>query len=315
MLYFTLATGCFFSASAFSFPRTISDCRSDISKASKFSEADQVSRRDAVGKSSLMVGALVSVLQTQTAIAAMIANEDLNDIVVCVSSYRTPSYTKWRSEVIGPQIESIRLHPPKDVKVVRQIFAKSTNPSDEEAFGKDTVHSITVFPMKDLPAMRRFFDQSGELCTRGRREGWLLEPFDCNYFKSAAFLNARKLGAPGPIAKGSAFVFGGHGIGVPFDEWKTAFESPESIAFLEDFGVSGVSYGPSLPTISNVVKSENGIGIIDYFSSYADARRFTDILTSKTALYSGMTLAKGEQYFNKPLYLTAGEVTDDFIFS
>ena len=49
-----------------------------------------------------------------------------------------------------------------------------------------------------------------------------------------------------------------------YDEWKKTFESPESIAFLEGFGISGVSYGQSIPKYYNVIKG-NGVGVIDFF--------------------------------------------------
>ena len=316
MLYFLIiaASCCLNSASAFSLPLKHSNLRTATFKASEVSGEGAISRRDAVLNTVFASGGLMPIMiKPEISNAAMIANEDLKDNVVCVSSYRTPSYSKWRSEIGKPLIAKGKLAPP-GVKVFRQIFAKSTSPPGEEQLGKDIVHSITVFPKNDLAAMASYYNEAGDFCTRGRREGWLTGPFDCNYFKSAAFLNARKVGAPAKIEKGAAFVYGGHGIDVPFDEWKSVFESPESIAFLEDFGISGVSYGPSLPKVSNIITTENGVGIIDYFSTFADAKRFTDILSSKTTLYTGMTLAKGEEYFRKPLYLTAGQITDDFIY-
>ena len=271
---------------------------------------EELSRRGVLGVgTSLLTGiSAYRIVPWDPANAAMIKTETDPKYVISVVSHDTPSYTKWHQTVVEPNLVNGKLPMPEDWKVRRMVLAKS-----KKEDGTDVVHVITVFPKEGLQAANRFYDPEREFWEAGLQQGWLQGPLHHNYFNSDFFLSTIKEGPPSVLSKGSGIVFGTHPIGTSFAKWEAAFESPISQVFLESHGVSHATAGPVIPNMSTESQDKSGIGILDFFHTYADALAFVPKLKGEN--WAGLTVAQDPETFKPPLYYEVAQVTDDFKYT
>ena len=65
-------------------------------------------------------------------------------------------------------------------------------------------------------------------------------------------------GPPPALKKGQGVVYGTHGLGIKYEEWRDLFGSADIDAFHESCGITASSAGPLIGKASSDMKAKNG---------------------------------------------------------
>ena len=175
-----------------------------------------------------------------------------------VTSYRTPSISKWRKSAVESNMKDKKFVFPPEMKVVRQIFAKSSNQD-----GTSTVHGVTVFTADALTAVQNFFDEDQNVFwAQGRAQGWLDGPLHVNFAKSALYRGIDE-GPPATMKRGSGFAFSACGLGrySSYSQWEDIYKkSPLA------HGCTKAVAGPLIKPGSTDLRMSNSVGVYQAFT-------------------------------------------------
>ena len=75
-------------------------------------------------------------------------------------------------------------------------------------------------------------------------------------------LPRRRPGSPPALKKGQGVVYGTHGLGIKYEEWRDLFGSADIDAFHESCGITASSAGPLIGKASSDMKAKNGVGVV-----------------------------------------------------
>ena len=214
---------------------------------------------------------------------------------------------------------------PPEAKVIREFFVKTT-----AVEGGDGVLAGLVFADAGLPAVQKLCGEKGPFATQGREEGWVTGKWRGNYYKGDLFRGAAK-GPPPALKKGQGVVYGTHGLGIKYEEWRDLFGSADIDAFHESCGITASSAGPLIGKASSDMKAKNGeragailrnsaqlfspasrvpgVGVVHFTKDFKGAQKFE-------ADIGGLWGTLDRKAYPNPLYVRTGEViysSDDFL--
>lgn len=222
---------------------------------------------------------------------------------VAVVSHGTTDYSSWRKIFQNFLDLPADQQPTVLSKSIRIIVCRTPMPDKS-----DGVCVLSVFPTQYAKEVYTFFDdKKNPVFVEGRKEGWLTGTLNKDVYIPQLFRGA-KPGPPQPLAKGAGFVFGTHDSKISFDEWAKIFTSPEADDFHDSVGVIASVAGYAAKGASMHSKN-SGPAAVHFTKDAAGAQAFA-------ASFDNEDLVKQEVkagVIKLPVFLTAGEVTDDII--
>ena len=272
---------------------------------------DQPSRRDLLSTSAaagvgLGLGPLPAVAKGSKALCLpgynLASETGTNGYTVGIFEHATPDWNKWHDILKGFGPDLLSVYPP-EAKVIREFFVKTT-----AVEGGDGVLAGLVFADSGLPAVQKLCGEKGPFATQGREEGWVTGKWRGNYYKGDLFRGAAK-GPPPALKKGQGVVYGTHGLGIKYEEWRDLFGSADIDAFHESCGITASSAGPLIGKASSDMKAKNGVGVVHFTKAFKGAQKFE-------ADIGGLWGTLDRKAYPNPLYVRTGEViysSDDFL--
>ena len=259
---------------------------------------------------------------------------------ISAQEHDTPSFAAWHKVLEGFGSDLLSAYPP-ECKVIDEFFIKSRSTET----GKDAVLAGLVFETSGLKAVKKFFDNGrSPIFAQGRKDGWLTGTWRENYFASAAASESRHhdtsapsqvLRLPRARARPAPTVpeglghqrargvrpapstpptrrlagFGGHGLGVPYEDWLKLFGSPDIDALHDSLNILYSVCGPVNGKVSTDLTG-GGVGVLHVHKSYKDALRFD------ATFQDIKEKVKADGILKEPSRFVYGEVmnaSDDFI--
>jgi hypothetical protein len=215
---------------------------------------------------------------------------------VAVVTHEVDDFNKWHSFVDDLFLERsadgakrLKRDTPftPEMGVVRQVFGRGTSAS-----GKEQVIAMTVFKNSGFGPTKEFYDQRKDAKNaafwQDMKDNRLIAgKFHQNYFSPEIFHGELPAGVPGPLAKGAGIVYSVSKLAPrasAFDEFKNFFVDQDE--FHEGAGVVASAVGPmdraELSASTDVGSGMGaGLGVVHFFKSGNDARRFGDRLKPK----------------------------------
>lgn len=222
---------------------------------------------------------------------------------VVVTSHGTPDFGEWRKVFQNFLDLPVDQQPAVLSKSIRIIVGRAPVPGQS-----DNVCVMSVIPTEYAKEVYAFFDdKKNPVFIEGRKEGWLTGTFNRDIFVPQLFRGA-KPGPPQPLAKGAGFVFGTHDSKISFGDWSKLFTAPEADDFHDSIGVIASVAGPEIKGASMHSKN-GGPGVVHFTKDASGAQAFVSGFNNDDFVQANVKAG----VVKLPVFLTAGEVTDDII--